>query len=299
MGLLVLIIVFSCLRPAVFPTYRNAISVLNQISLLGIIAGGTTAVLVMGDFDLSIGALATFAGLLVAGLFPIMNPFLAVLLTLVCGVAVGLISGFLVAVVGISSFVGTLAMSTILTGVAYWYTKGATLFEGIPKGFVALARNSVLSIPILVWIMLGILAILHVVLNHTVVGRNMYAVGGNREAARYAGVNIPWQRILGFMIAGFCAALTGVLLVARLSSAQPRAGDGFLMDAFAAIFLGAATAKLGQFHIPGTLMGALIMGVALNGMTIVGVPFYFQYIFQGAILALAVAASGILRKRVL
>lgn len=299
LGFIIMLAVFSALRPDVFPTYRNALSILSQISLLGIIAGGVTAVLVMGDFDLSIGAQATFAGLLVAGLFPIMHPALAIALTLLVGIGIGLVNGVLIAYVRISSFVGTLAMSTILTGMAYWYTKGATLFKGIPQGFVGLARNTFLSIPILVWLMGCVLLILHILLNHTELGRRMYAVGGNPEAARYSGISIPFQRITGFMISGFCSSLTGILLVARLSSAQPRAGDGFLMDAFAAVFLGAATAKLGQFHIPGTLMGALIIGVALNGMTIAGAPFYFQYIFQGGILALAVAASGILRRRAL
>jgi len=299
LGLLVMLAVFSGLRPSVFPTYRNALSVLNQISLLGIIAGGVTAVLVMGDFDLSIGAHATFAGLLVAGLFPIMHPALAIGITLLCSLAIGLINGFMVAVLRISAFVGTLAMSTILTGLAYWYTKGATLFKGIPPKFIGLARGTFLSVPILVWLMAAVLLFLHILMNHTGVGRRMYAVGGNPEAARYSGISVPLQRVLGFVIAGICSSLTGILLVARLSSAQPRAGDGFLMDAFAAVFLGAATSRLGQFHIPGTLMGALIMGVALNGMTIVGVPFYFQYIFQGTILALAVAASGVLHKRAL
>jgi len=299
LGLLAMLVVFSALKPGVFPTYRNALSILSQISLLGIIAGGVTTVLVMGDFDLSIGAHATFAGLLVAGLFPIMHPALAIGITLLTGIGIGLVNGILIAHIRISAFVGTLAMSTMLTGMSYWYTKGATLFKGIPQGFIGLARNTFLSIPILVWIMTGVLAVLHVLLNHTELGRRMYAVGGNPEAARYSGIRIPMQRITGFMISGFCASLTGILLVARLSSAQPRAGDGFLMDAFAAVFLGAATAKLGQFHVPGTLMGALIIGVALNGMTIIGVPFYFQYIFQGGILALAVAASGILRRRAL
>jgi ribose transport system permease protein len=291
-----MVLAFSLLKPTVFPTYRNLTSILNQISLLAIIAGGLTYVLIMGDFDLSIGAHATFAGLLLAGLFLKVHPLLAVVLTLMCGVAVGLLNGTLVAVVGISAFVGTLAMSTILTGFTYWYTKGATLFQGIPDGLIHLARGTIASVPILVWIMLGVLLFLHVVLTQTTLGRRMYTVGGNPEAARYVGINIPVQRIIGFAVSGFCAALAGVLLVARLSSAQPRAGEGFLMDAFAAVFLGAATTKLGQFHIPGTLMGALIMGVGINGLTLLGVPFYFQYIFEGAILIAAVAASGLLRR---
>ncbi|MCK4598596.1 ABC transporter permease [Candidatus Bipolaricaulota bacterium] len=294
-GLFLLVAVFTTLKPAIFPTPRNLLNILNQISLLGICSAGLTICLVMNEFDLSIGAIATLGAVLTAGFLPNMHPVLAVPIVLVICTGIGLVNGLVIATLGVSSFMATLGSMTILTGFSYWYTSGSgsILYSGIPKGFLIIGKGTFLHIPYLVFFMIGVLVLLHLFLNHTSTGRHMYAVGGNPEAARFGGIPIQKLKILGFMTSGFLAGLTGVLLVARLGLAEPTIGDRFLFDAFTAVFLGAASIKIGQFHIIGTLIGVLIMGTLFNGFTLLDVPYHLQLVAQGAILIAAVTAAGL------
>jgi len=294
-GLFLLVAVFTTLKPAIFPTPRNFLNILNQISLLGICSTGLTICLVMNEFDLSIGAIATLGAVLTAGFLPNMNPALAVPIVLVICAGIGLVNGLVITTLGVSSFMATLGSMTILTGFSYWYTSGSgsILYSGIPKGFLIIGKGTFLHIPYLVFFMIGVLVLLHLFLNHTSTGRHMYAVGGNPEAARFGGIPIRKLKVLGFMTSGFLAGLTGVLLVARLGLAEPTIGDRFLFDAFTAVFLGAASIKIGQFHIIGTLIGVLIMGTLFNGFTLLDVPYHLQLVAQGAILIAAVTAAGL------
>ena len=294
-GLFLLVAVFTTLKPAIFPTPRNLLNILNQISLLGICSAGLTICLVMNEFDLSIGAIATLGAVLTAGFLPNMHPVLAVPIVLVICTGIGLVNGLVIATLGVSSFMATLGSMIILTGFSYWYTSGSgsILYSGIPKGFLIIGKGTFLHIPYLVFFMIGVLVLLHLFLNHTSTGRHMYAVGGNPEAARFGGIPIQKLKILGFMTSGFLAGLTGVLLVARLGLAEPTIGDRFLFDAFTAVFLGAASIKIGQFHIIGTLIGVLIMGTLFNGFTLLDVPYHLQLVAQGAILIAAVTAAGL------
>jgi len=294
----VLVIVFSALRPTIFPTFGNMINVFNQISLLGIIAGGLTVCMVMNDFDLSIGSVATLAAVLTAMALPNINIPLGILLVLLVGLFVGLCNGLLVTVLGVSAFLVTLGMMTILTGVNYWLTtgSGAILYQGIPREFLTIGKGSFLNIPYLIFFLIFFLLVLHLILNHTNTGRRMYSIGGNLQAARFSGINVRRLRITGFMISSFLATITGILLVARVSIAEPTIGDRFLFDSFTVVFLGAATIKIGQFHILGTLVGALIMGCLFSGFTILNVPFALQQMTSGVILIAAVAASGVMRR---
>lgn len=294
-GLFLLVAVFTTLKPAIFPTPRNLLNILNQISLLGICSAGLTICLVMNEFDLSIGAIATLGAVLTAGFLPNMHPVLAVPIVIVICTGIGLVNGLVIATLGVSSFMATLGSMTILTGFSYWYTSGSgsILYSGIPKGFLIMGKGTFLHIPYLVFFMIGVLVLLHLFLNHTSTGRHMYAVGGNPEAARFGGIPIQKLKILGFMTSGFLAGLTGVLLVARLGLAEPTIGDRFLFDAFTAVFLGAASIKIGQFHIIGTLIGVLIMGTLFNGFTLLDVPYHLQLVAQGAILIAAVTAAGL------
>jgi len=294
-GLFLLVAVFTTLKPAIFPTPRNLLNILNQISLLGICSAGLTICLVMNEFDLSIGAIATLGAVLTAGFLPNMHPVLAVPIVLVICTGIGLVNGLVIATLGVSSFMATLGSMTILTGFSYWYTSGSgsILYSGIPKGFLIIGKGTFLHIPYLVFFMIGVLVLLHLFLNHTSTGRHMYAVGGNPEVARFGGIPIQKLKIIGFMTSGFLAGLTGVLLVARLGLAEPTIGDRFLFDAFTAVFLGAASIKIGQFHIIGTLIGVLIMGTLFNGFTLLDVPYHLQLVAQGAILIAAVTAAGL------
>jgi len=294
-GLFLLVAVFTALKPAIFLSPRNLLNILNQISLLGICSAGLTICLVMNEFDLSIGAIATLGAVLIAGFLPHMNPAVAVPIVLLISTGIGAANGLVITILGVSSFMATLGTMTILTGLSYWYTSGSgsILYSGIPRGFLAIGKGTFLDIPYLVFFMIGVLVLLHLLLNHTSTGRHMYAVGGNPEAARFGGISIRKLKILGFMTSGFLAGLTGVLLVARLGLAEPTIGDRFLFDAFTAVFLGAASLKIGQFHILGTLIGILIMGTLFSGFTLLNVPYHLQLVAQGAILIAAVTAAGL------
>jgi ribose transport system permease protein len=221
--------------------------------------------------------------------FSLLRPVLSM------GVGIGLVNGFFSAVVGISPFIVTLATQTMLRGLTLWYTGGYSLYSGIPNAFVRIGRGTYLGIPYLVYVMLLVYILVFVAANHTAFGKRLYAVGGNPIASRFSGIRVIRVHLVGFVISGVLAALTGVLLAARLSSGQPRAGEGLLLSAFAACFLGATTFRLGRFNILGTFVGVLFIGTLNNGMVLLGVPFYLQYVIQGAVLILAVAASGLAR----
>jgi len=294
-SLLVLFACFSLLRPAIFPTVGNLVSILKQVSLLGVLSAGLTVCLVLGDFDLSVAAVATWSGVMVAALLPQMNMWLAMPLVVAMGVGIGLVNGFFSAVIGISPFIVTLATQTMLRGLTLWYTGGYSLYSGIPRAFVRIGRGTFLGVPYLVYVMLAVYIVIYIAVNHMAFGKKLYAAGGNPTAAKYSGIHVIRIHLIGFVISGVLAALTGVLLAARLSSGQPRAGEGLLLSAFAACFLGATTFRVGRFNILGTLVGVLFIGTVNNGLVIVGVPFYLQYVIQGAILILAIAASGLAR----
>jgi len=294
-SLVLLFACFSLLRPGIFPTLGNLMSILKQISLLGILSAGLTICLVLGDFDLSVAAVATWSGVMVAALLPQMGMWAAIPLVVSMGVGIGLVNGFFSAVIGISPFIVTLATQTMLRGLTLWYTGGYSLYSGIPQPFVRIGRGTFLGIPYLVYVMLFVYILIFVAANHTAFGKRLYAVGGNPMASRYSGIRVIRVHLIGFVISGVLAALTGVLLAARLSSGQPRAGEGLLLGAFAACFLGATTFRLGRFNILGTFVGVLFIGTLNNGLVILGVPFYLQYVIQGSILILAIAASGLAR----
>jgi ribose transport system permease protein len=295
LGLLVLVAVFATLKPHVFPTARNLLNILNQISLLGICASGLTICLVMNEFDLSIGAVATLGAVLAAGWLPTLHPMLAVLAVLGVCAGIGLLNGLIVTGLRVSSFMATLGTMTVLTGFSYWYTSGsgAILYSGIPAAFLRVGKGSFLHVPYLVYFMAAVMFALHLLLNHTPPGRRMYAVGGDPTAARFVGISMARLKTLGFVTSSTLAGLTGILLVARLGLAEPTIGNRFLFDAFTVVFLGAASIRVGQFHVVGTLIGALIMGTIFNGFTLLDVPYHLQLVVQGAILIAAVTSAGL------
>lgn len=293
----VVIVIFTVLRPSIFLTFSNIINILNQIALVSIIAAGLTIVMVMGEFDLSIGTLSSFAGCFVVGQAVSLGTCAGVTLGILSGSLVGLINGSVVYFLGVSAFIVTIAMSSILVGFTFWYTGGSTVFDGIPDSFLEIARGNVIpGVTNMVIIMFVLLFILWVILEHTAIGRQMYAVGGNPTASRFSGINIGKCKMIGFIICSSYAAIGGILLASRIGAGHPTGGETFLLDSFTAVFLGAATLKGGKFHILGTLIGALLIGVITNGLTIMYVQYYVQYILSGLILILAISASGIRRK---
>lgn len=297
-GLLAMVLFFSIAAPTTFFSTANFLNILSQASLTAIIAAGLTYTLVVGEFDLSIGFVASFIGLIVCGLmanqgFPIP---VAILVSLALGTFIGCINGLLVTKVGINAVIATLGVGTILSGIGFSYS-AFPIAVGIPREFTSISIGRVLfGIPNPVIIMFALLAILWVILNKTDLGQKMQAVGSNIEAARLSGIRVDRIKLFAFMTAGFCAALTGILLSSLLGSGTLGAGDGYLLNAFAAVFLGSATLREGQFHIFGTLVGVMILAVGFNGLSIFGAPTHFQPIFKGGILVFAVGLSALARR---
>lgn len=297
-GLAGMLIFFSLSAPGIFFTVPNMLNILSQASLTAIIAAGLTLILVVGEFDLSIGYLASFCGLMVVGLMaregvPVIP---AILMAIAIGAMVGLISATLVTKVRINAVIATLGVGTALVGVGFAYSS-FPIATGVPESFTAISLGRVFfGIPNTILIMVAVLAVLWVILNKTDLGQKMQAVGGNVEAARLSGIRVDRVKMFAFAVAGMCAAITGILLSSRVGSGTIGAADGYLLDAFAAVFLGSATLRDGEFHIVGTLVGVLIIAVGFNGLAIFGAPTYVQPIFKGAILIIAVGLSSIARR---
>ncbi|MEJ5246904.1 MAG: ABC transporter permease [Caldilinea sp.] len=296
-GFLAMIVIFSLLRPGVFLSPNNLRNITEQVAILAIVATTMTVVMVVGDFDLSVGALASLSGVVVAdlliqgvGLWP------AVLIALAVGATAGLLNGLLVAYFGLSAFVATLATMTAFRGLSLFYTNGSTLFSGIPESFRLFGQSFTGPIPNSVLIMLGVLAATWFVLEQTTFGRRLYAVGGNAQASYLAGLNVRALRLSAFVISGLGAALAGVVLTSRLFSAHPTAGEPLMLNSIAAVFLGMTMFREGEPHVPGTFVGVLLLGVMSNGLNILQVNSYIQLVLTGAIILLAVLLSGLARR---
>lgn len=286
---ILIIAVFSVLSPSAFFSVGNVINVSRQISFLVIIALAATVVMVVGEFDLSVGAVASLGGVVAAQLAVRGVPVgLCFALAAGTGVVIGLVNGLLITRFRLLSFITTLAMGTVLGGLTFWLTGGSTVFENVPERFSALGRATLLGVPALSVLMLAITVLAWFLLTQTPVGRRLYAVGGNEVAARLAGVATDWHKTLAFALAGLLAALTGALLASRLGSAQPTGGNGLFLPAYAAAFLGMTAFRDGVPNVYGTLLGALIIGLLANGLTILQVPTFLQDVITGVIVILAI-----------
>jgi ribose transport system permease protein len=301
-SLILLVVGFSIARPEVFATKLNFLNILNQASILLVISAGLTVCLVMGLFDLSISAVATLANYTVCALLIMQgdSPYIWLTIAAVAGTCliVGILSGTIVSYFGVTAFIGTLAMGSILTGVVLGYSQSRTIVGGIPDGFLALGQQSTFGIPNPVIIMLIVVLALWVLLEHTQPGRNLYAIGGNPVAAKLSGIAVKRYALLALGISAVCAGIGGMISAANLGAGRPfGVGDAYLLNAFAAVFIGASTLRPGQFHILGTVVGVLIIGVIGNGLSILGVPTYWQYIVQGALLILAMIGAGVVTNK--
>lgn len=294
-GLFVMIGVFSILSPLAFPTVYNFTNVLNQASLAMIIAGGLTMAVIVGELDLSIGFVASMSGVLVTGLIiqtglPIP---VAIVVVILVGAFIGLVNGVIVTKARVNSVIATLGIGTIVVGLNFAYSSGVPIVSGVPDAFKEISLGRFYGVPHNIIIMTVVMAGLWVLVERTPIGQAIQAVGGNPAAARLSGINVDRIKILGLMISGACASLTGILLASRLGSGTTSAADSYLLTAFAAVFLGSATLRDGEFHVLGTLIGVLIIAFGFNGLNIFGAPTYSQYILQGTILVMAVGLSSL------
>jgi ribose transport system permease protein len=294
-ALLIVIAIFGALRPHSFLTIDNAKSILNTAAPLLVVALGLTVVLVMQDFDLSIAGMIGLGGAIAIVLMSHGMPWgLAIAVALLAGAAGGMLNGFLIAYLGGSAFVITLATSTIFVGLEFAVTGQKTIFNGIPDGYANFAQKHILfDLPAQVFMAAGLAVLIWVLLSQTELGRFMHAIGGGPEAARLSGIRTREIRSLGFIIAGVLAVATGVLLTSSAAASTPQIGTPYLLPAFAAVFLGSAAFKVGQFNAPGTVVGVIMLGVIQNGLTMLALSTAVINIVQGTILASAILLSRI------
>jgi ribose transport system permease protein len=220
----------------------------------------------------------------------------AIAIVIAVGIAIGIVNGLIVSKIGVNAFIATLGTGTVVIGLNYAYSGGIPLQLTHSREFTGIAIGRIAGLPHLVLLMLAVLAILWVILNRTVQGQHIRAIGVSPESARRAGVSVDRCRIVAFTIASTCAAIGGVLMASNLGSGQVTAGDGFMLTSFSAAFLGSAAFREGQFHILGTLLGVLTVAVGNNGLAMIGAPIFTQYLFTGSLLVVAVALGGVGRR---
>ena len=308
LAMLAIFAFFALNLPETFLTARNLINITQQVSMLAVVAATMTVVMVIGDFDLSVGAMASLAGVVAAVLFVQGWPVpMAVAAALAVGLIGGLINGFMVSFVGILPFVATLATLTIFSGAAFIISDGRTIFgRDIPEAFSGFARNGLalgevdgrlLVLPNLTLVALAVVASVWVVLEQTSYGRRLYSIGGNREAARLAGIPVTALRFSAFAFTALGAALAGLMTASRVASANPTQGDGLMLTAIAAVFLGMTLTRDGQPRVLATLAGVLVLGVLDNGLTQMRVDSYVREVMVGLIILTSVGVSALSQRR--
>lgn len=296
-GLVLLIIVFS-LSSEYFFSLRNALNIIDQVTVLGILALGMTAVIISGGIDLSVGSILAFSMMFMGWLERSLGVPLgmAMMLGILSGGVCGLISGLMISKAKLPAFIATLAMMSIARGLANILTDGRQVV-GYADWFTSLSTIryfGVFTITMGIFISLTIIAA--IILKYRVSGRNIYAIGGNPVVARLSGINVQKNIISVYVISGLLSGIAAMTLAARLDSSQPSAGIAYELDTIAAVVIGGASLQGGKGTIVGTLVGVLIIGVLRNGLNLLGVSPFFQQIVIGIVIAIAVAFDTLGRK---
>jgi ribose/xylose/arabinose/galactoside ABC-type transport system permease subunit len=257
----------------------------------------------LGDIDLSVGSVVALASVVTGfvmvrlglDLPPVVLILLGILAGLLVGVVSGLFNGFLIIKTGVPAFIITLGMMGIARGIALVITKGSSI-SGLPTEYLSIGQGFLLGVPVPVWIMLILAVATHIFLSSTATGRYIYFTGSNKEAAALSGIPVNRIKLLVFMLASTLAAVEAVIETSRMSTAQPAAGVGYELTAIGAVIIGGASFLGGEGTILGTLLGATLLGLIANGLVLLGVSSYWQTVFSGSIIIIAVALD-IWRKR--
>ena len=294
-ALIVLVIAMSALSGD-FLTTDNLLNVGVQAAVTAILAFGVTFVIVSAGIDLSVGSVAALSATVLAWSatqhgVPV---FLAVILAIATGIAAGLVNGFLIAYGKLPPFIATLAMLSVARGLSLVISQGSPIAFPDSVSHLGDTLGGWLPVPVLVMIVMGLVAAF--ILGRTYIGRSMYAIGGNEEAARLSGLRVSKQKLAIYALSGVFAAAAGIVLASRLSSAQPQAADGYELDAIAAVVIGGASLAGGTGKASGTLIGALILAVLRNGLNLLSVSAFWQQVVIGVVIALAVLLDTVRRK---
>lgn len=285
-GFVVMIAVFWVLKPDVFGTWDNARSILELAAPILILAAGLTVVLSNGEFDLSFPGLIGLCSIVSVKLMSEFHQgwLVAVLAGLGVGLAGGLVAGFLVSLQRASSFIVTLALQTIWTGIALGLSGGGSTIADVTPGFISLTFNRLLGVPLPVYYALVIVVLAYVLMRWTVFGRQTLAVGSNPGAARLAGIRVGWVRMWGFVVVGLCAGIAAVILSSQTGQYSPEIGTGLFIPPFVAAFFGISVLAAGRFNVFGTTVGALFVATLQTGLTIIGAEAYVANIVIGTVL---------------
>lgn len=288
----IVLLIFASLLSDAFFTTSNLFNVFRQVSIVAIISVGMTLVIITSGIDLSVGSVMAFSGAVVAGIITSGVSFIiAILICMLVGLVMGAFNGLIVAKGGVPAFIATLAVMVIARGMTLVYTQGNPIVISDP-GFRFIGRGTMFGIPFPVILMITIYLIMYWILKHTTFGRYVYAIGGNEEAARLAGISINRVKIGVYALAGFFASISALIYTSRLMSAQPNAGMGIELDAIAAVIIGGTSLTGGKGGVTGTLIGALIMGVLDNILNLMNVSPFLKDIAKGLVILFAVLVDS-------
>ncbi|MTI62102.1 MAG: ABC transporter permease [Firmicutes bacterium] len=295
-----------------FMNFNNITNIFRSVSIVALIALAITMSLTIDGFDLSVGAIAGFASVIAAKFMVVweMGTVPAIIIPLIVGVLIGCINAFFIIKMNISDMLTTLSMMFLLTGISITFQSGSAIYNFMPlpnnagmapgtmnDAFLFIGQGRLFGIPVPVIIMLIVALLAHVFLNQTKYGRYLYMIGGNEEAAKLSGIPINRYKLIAYMMSGFIAALGGLVLGARLGSGEVDAGGPYLMDSVAAAFIGFSVFGIGKANAFGTLFGALLMGILLNGLIMMDFPYYSQDIVKGIVLILALSLTYYKKKK--
>ncbi|MCG8529979.1 MAG: ribose ABC transporter permease [Desulfovibrionales bacterium] len=290
-ALLLFMVVVSLISPSFFST-GNLLNILRQTSINAIIAVGMTFVILTSGIDLSVGSVLALTGALAATMVGMdINLMVVVVATLLAGAGLGCLSGLIISKGGVQPFIATLVTMTLLRGATMVYTDGrpiSTFGGASSEAFSAIGTGYLFGIPFPIYLMALVFALAWYVLNHTRLGRYVYALGGNEAATRLSGINIDKIKLAVYAISGALSALAGIIVTSRLASAQPTAGTSYELDAIAAVVLGGTSLTGGKGRIMGTLVGVLIIGILNNALNLLNVSSYYQLIAKALVILLAV-----------
>ncbi len=284
LSLICICVVLSIITPNFFSA-QNLLIVLRQVSINGILAIGVTFVIIAGGIDLSLGSVVALTGVVAASFahpdtYPLVIPLLLALLT---GIAIGAINGLTITWGRVAPFIVTLGMMTVARGLALVFSNGRPVTNLSPS-FNYIGGGDFLHIPVPILLFALVIIVAIVILNNTLIGRYIYAVGGNETAARASGIRVNRVKLFAYIICSMLAALAGIILASRITTGQPNAGVAYELDAIAAVVIGGTSLLGGKGSITGTVIGVLIIGVINNGLDLLNVSSYYQQIIKGVII---------------
>jgi ribose transport system permease protein len=296
LSLIVLFVALAIASPH-FLTETNLSSVVRQTAVINIMSLGMTIIIIAGGIDLSVGAILAMSGVLGAMAIERGMPIpVGILVGILTGLFWGFVNGILTTRLRIAPFIVTLGTLGIIRGLTLIITNGLPV-HGVPQGFSFLGEGNLLGVPFVLWVLVVCALLTHIILEHTRLGRYAYAIGSNPDAAVYAGVPVGFDTTTVYALGGMLTGLAGMIEASRLMTGQPAAGNGYELQAIAAVVIGGGSLHGGEGSVIGTLIGAFIMGLLSNGSDLLGVSPYLQQAIIGAVIILAVTVDELRKRR--